>query len=274
MIPKVREAAESKAAEFESRAAPYLRDLPALWPLTATDEESPAWATACFIALHVLRNPSGLDHMLRAQRAVLDQRMPHYRKQTNKPGQQESFLREVTSDGFRASRVLESVMTLASVLASMHWTLLQFDGPLLATSDQPVTFVPLLTPGSSAPVTAIPRGSLLDCEEVRFATDPQRALLLTWLNEPSTDPVLRGSDAIAAQLNRAVIAQADRQWFHQTRPPACNDHAAVASHGSRLLAGQPRISTPATTRQRRGLPDDAGRPQGASSGRSRTAANT
>ena len=212
--PTVREAAEKRAGALETRAVEVLRQLPGLWPLAGVDEESPSWALACFMALHVLRNEAGFDHMQRAQHVVLERRTPHYREQLQRPGQHETFLREVTSDSFRANRVMDSVLTLASILASMHWTLIEVDERLLATSDQPVTFVPLLPPGRTALVTAIPRGSLLDCEEVRFAVSPRHALLLTWIDQPWTDVMLRGTDRVVSQLNRAVIAQANRQWFH------------------------------------------------------------
>jgi hypothetical protein len=65
-----------------------------------------------------------------------------------------------------------------------------------------------------AEVAAAPQTGFLATEEIRFAVDPRRALLLTWVEGFDNETALHGDDDIAAELNRAVIAQADREWFH------------------------------------------------------------
>lgn len=46
------------------------------------------------------------------------------------------------------------------------------------------------------------------------ALTPCHALVMAWIDEPDDGPAMDGDDALAAHLNRAVIAQADEQWFH------------------------------------------------------------
>jgi len=128
--------------------------------------------------------------------------------------QTDEVIRHLTSEAFRVDYMLDLVPKQTSLIASMHWMLLEFPVPLLATSDQPVTVVPLLADGATARVVAMPPTGFLMTEEIRFALDPCRAVIFTWLNDiDAPRPVLVGDD-FAAELNRAVIAQADREWFH------------------------------------------------------------
>jgi len=110
--------------------------------------------------------------------------------------------------------MLDMIPKQASLIASMHWTLLEFPLPLLATSDQPVTVVPLVPDGAVARVVAAPATGYLMTEEVRFAIGPNRALLFTWLNDVESKRPVFACDDFAAELNRAVIGQADKEWFH------------------------------------------------------------
>ena len=209
--PAIRQQAEEYLNKIESDAAPALRRLSHQWPL---EPGSSAWLALIFlIAIHLWRNPSGQDRFLQIQEEILARQLPEYSSRWTDE-QVEDFLARVTSDGFRADTMLGDLPKAASVLGSMHWTLIKFDEHLLATSDQPVTVVPLLKPGFQALVVAHPRGPMIDCEEIRFAVGPRHALLFTWRDEPSASTAIEGSDEIAAQLNRAVIAQADREWFH------------------------------------------------------------
>jgi hypothetical protein len=128
--------------------------------------------------------------------------------------QMDEFVRMVTSDAWRAQLFGDQLPQAASLIASMHWALLEFRDEVLATSDQPVTVVPLLGEQDWAPLATLPPGGLASCEEIRMALDPRHALLMTWLNEPDDGPMFHGTDRVAAELNRAVIGQADEQWFH------------------------------------------------------------
>jgi len=74
--------------------------------------------------------------------------------------------------------------------------------------------VPLLALGEAATVDAFPEHGLLATEEFCFPIHPRRALLFTWANEPDTRDTVDGTHDMAANMNRAVIGQADREWFH------------------------------------------------------------
>lgn len=51
----------------------------------------------------------------------------------------------------RLTQMLHPVENIASVLGSMQWSLLTFDGPVLATADEPVTVWP------RSDITSVPR---------------------------------------------------------------------------------------------------------------------
>jgi hypothetical protein len=255
--PEVRERAEKVTSQFESKAAPVLRNLAERWPLTPG---SPDWfAMSLFLGLHFMRNPAGPQRLVQVQADVLGRRLPHYTKGWTHE-QTEDFLRTVTSEDFRLQVLLDQVVKAASVLGSMHWTLVEFPAPLLATSDQPVSIVPLLAPGENAPVMPLLKGPVFNAEEMRIAIGPRHALLLTWLNEPCGGPALRAGDDVAAELNRATIGQQDQEWFHHParRPtrliaPLFSEIAACGSLGRKLLAGYDFESATASPRRWRAL---------------------
>lgn len=239
--PQVRNRAEKQTSQFESRAAPVLRNLPERWPLTPG---SPDWfAMSLFMGLHFMRSPAGPQHLLRLQGEVLARRLPDYAEGWPEE-QTQRFLRAVTSEDFRVQVLLDQIVKAASVLGSTHWTLLEFPTALLATSDQPVTIAPLLAPGEGAPVLPLLRGPVFNAEEIRIAVDPCHALLLTWLNEPCDGGVVFASDDVAAHLNRAVMGQREDEWFHhpERRPttliaPLFTEIATCGLLGRRLLRG-------------------------------------
>jgi hypothetical protein len=239
--PQVRNRAERLTSQFESRAAPVLRDLPERWPLMPG---SPDWfAMSLFLGLHFMRSPAGPQQLLRIQGEVLAKRLPHYTEGWSDE-QTQRFLRAVTSEDFRVQVLLDQIVKAASVLGSMHWTLLEFPAALLATSDQPVTIAPLLGPGESAPVLPLLRGPVFNAEEVRIAVGPRHALLLTWLNKPCDVGILHAGDDVAAHLNRAVIGQRENEWFHhpERRPttliaPLFSEVSTCGLLGRRLLPG-------------------------------------
>lgn len=203
--------AEQRLAAYEVRGVEALRRLRSRWPLDAADEDR--HRIACLIAIHLWRNPAGQRQLLRVQQHSLGRRLPEYAARWT-PSQLESFLREVSSPRFLVEMMLDDLLKGGSVIASMHWTILEFADTLLATSDQPVGVMPLLDQDGDAPIMPTPATGLIGSEEVRFPVGPRHALLMTWLSEPDDGPPLRVGDDIAANLNRSVIAQADKEWFH------------------------------------------------------------
>jgi hypothetical protein len=200
-------ATERTLSQYESKGLAALRTLQAKWPLEDDARIADRLDIACLVAIHILRTPAFRHHVDEIQNRAL----PDYQLSD---GAMEPFLQEATSEGFRVSLMLGMIPKLASLIASAHWSLIEFDDRLLATSDQPVSIVPVLPEGMSAPVSAVSAGGFLLAEEYRFPIDPYHALLFTWANEPDAPTLLRGDHDIAANLNRAVISGSDREWFH------------------------------------------------------------
>lgn len=209
--PRVRRIVEQNLNRIESDAADLLRRIDDEWPIKPG---SPPWvALSLFIAIHLWRNPFGLARLRDAGHLVLANEASRYEEMVGTL-RFEQFVAAVSSDAYRANVYLRNLPRAGSLIGSMHWTLMDFDRPLLATSDVPVTVVPILDVGNAAPVQPLPIGSLLDCEEIRFPLNPAQALVMTWLDRAGPPPRVQGDDELAAHLNRAVIRQADRQWFH------------------------------------------------------------
>ena len=151
------------------------------------------------------------------------EKLPQYEREFSSDKVSE-LIRSLTSNEFRVSHMLETIPKTASLVASMHWTLLDFEGQLLATGDQPVTAVPLLGDNDRAEVAPMPSTGYVATTELRIALSPSRALLLTWMNDEDPERPLQCHDAVAVELNRAVVAQADREWFHHPEPAPGTDY--------------------------------------------------
>lgn len=70
------------------------------------------------------------------------------------------------------------------ILASMHWTLLEFSRPWLVTSDHPVVMWPLSERARTPQPTSMDAG-VLETLEVRVPVSPHQAILMTWKDEPA-----------------------------------------------------------------------------------------
>jgi hypothetical protein len=207
--PEVAETAEQWLGRYEGRAAPVLRDLSPQWPLN----ERKRWAISCLIAIHLYRNPAGVHKIRELSVREMERRRSEYVATMNE-SQQQVFYREISSEKFLVEYISSSIPTIAALIDSTHWTLIQFPEPLLATSDQPVVVVPLMDSGS-APLETLPATGLMGIEELRMALSPELALLCTWRDGPDGEPPLSGSEHLAAELNRAVIGQRDQEWFYR-----------------------------------------------------------
>jgi Protein of unknown function (DUF4238) len=104
----------------------------------------------------------------------------------------------------------------AQIMGSMHWTLLEFARPWLATSDHPVVLWPLSLSSRQPTKSAnLFEGGLLNTLEARFPVSPNHALLMTWLDTADEDsPVIKCRKETAANLNAFTVAEAEHQWFH------------------------------------------------------------
>src|SRR5438477_10792711 len=104
--------------------------------------------------------------------------------------------------------------TFTTILASMHWTLVEFASSVIATSDHPVVLWPLSVRSRAPQPTRIGVG-VLECSEIRLPLSSRHVVLMTWADKRDHDDVrVPGSRYHASNFNAFTIAQADRQWFH------------------------------------------------------------
>jgi hypothetical protein len=203
---------EESCGKLEMVLPDALDAVEARWPLCLSDRA----VIAQFLALHVLRTDAFADGF----GPVRDESLARFRRRFPSQDGYERWRREMQSDRHRANKLLGMINKFATIFASMHWTLLRFEEPLLVTGDQPVCPVPLLTPGLEAPIGAVPRDGWLDTCEVRCPLTPDLALLASWHMGPP-DPVLAGTWGHAVNINASVVAQSVEQYFqNRLREPA------------------------------------------------------
>jgi hypothetical protein len=99
------------------------------------------------------------------------------------PEEMAAFDEALKGDSYRLTRMLPMSITLTSILVSMHWTLIEFGSPVLATSDHPVVIWPSGGPLKPRAVSVLEAG-MLDCLEYRLPLSPTRAVLMTWADKP------------------------------------------------------------------------------------------
>ena len=228
-------------AEVESNAAPLLESFEEAWPFPSDDKLK---LSTLFI-FQLLRTPRWMKDYTERMRGYVDQygRENPSALTDEELEEQYAFL---VSDTRRLGQMLSHAVTGTAVFASMHWTLIEFARPLVATSDHPL----VLWPGAasrSAEATNIPQIGILDCVEARLPLSPNHAALMTWSDAPDDENVrVRGTRDHAASLNAFTVASAERQWFHLPGPsppiasgnlrplslelvPGYSAHAAAAS---------------------------------------------
>jgi hypothetical protein len=139
--------------------------------------------------------------------------------------------------------------TTTSVLGSMHWTLVDFARPLLATSDHPV----VLWPGAEARVpqpVQVTAAGIMECIEIRLPLSPWHGVLMTWSDQPDDEGVrVRGTRDHAANFNAFTVASADRQWFHRPGPTPRKASGNLLPLSTQLIPGYTPIAA-ATSRRR------------------------
>lgn len=201
---------EWSLGELEGIVAPVLRGFQDSWPL---GDESKA-KLAELSAFQVLRGPRYKEEYETRTRDFIDE----YNTREGLDIDDEQLAaadKAMTSDSYRFMRMLPMSLTLTSIFVSMHWTLVEFPEPVLATSDHPVVMWP--GAGQRSPVAAPIVGSgLLECVEFRLPLSATCGLLMTWADKADDeDARVAGSRQHAMNFNAFAIASADRQWFHQ-----------------------------------------------------------
>jgi hypothetical protein len=223
---------EWSLGEGERAAAPLLRSFDTQWPLSIGEKTQ----LAELFAYQLLRGPRW--------KAEYEERTRHWvekydreEQPTIPPAELEAQTETLLSDSYRLTMMFSSALTAASVFASMHWMMLDFVRPQLATCDEPV----VLWPGaaSRAPsAVRISEAGILECIEIRLPLSPTHGLLMTWADTLDNEHVrVRAGRRHAANFNAFTVAAADRQWFHRPGPPPPRASGRLLPLSTQLLPG-------------------------------------
>ncbi|HST34942.1 MAG TPA: DUF4238 domain-containing protein [Solirubrobacteraceae bacterium] len=213
--PDVAAKMEAWLGKEEDRALDVLSDLGSLWPLRGDDRG----ALGIFMAIHVVRTPAygGLIRQMgaRADEEILTENATELGLS---PEEVEVYAELLRGDDIHAHTLTRQARYIGSYLASMHWSLVEFEEPLI-TSDQPVVLLPPI-PVPITPASAQFPTGLAATFEGRFTLDPHHALVMSWDENP-TEPTVQGTYAQARSINVALKAQAVSEWYSQpgTAPP-------------------------------------------------------
>jgi hypothetical protein len=207
---------EWSLGQGESKAAPLLRSFHENWPLRGGEKAM----LAELFAYQLLRGPRWKAEYEERTRRFLDE-YDDANERDLTAEEREKLNAHFLEDSRRLIMMFGTALTLASILGSMHWVLVVFDSPLIATSDHPV----VAWPGADnrrpeAPM--ISQAGVLECLEFRLPLSPTHAVLMTWADWPDDEHILIGGKRYhAANFNAFTVAAADRQWFHfpGTSPP-------------------------------------------------------
>jgi hypothetical protein len=207
---------EASLGDAENAATDLVRRVRDRWPLSLDDKS----ALAEFVALQTVRGPAEFERQNELGRVLIDEfvaRTDHERGLGVADGRlteesvaaHSAFVENRTRQLLRMHRHQKIG---AVMIGSMQWTLVEFDGPELLTSDHPVHLWPLgrRTLRPSVGEVAGVRETL----EVKWPIAPNVALLATWRDLPDADAPVAGTPQMASSLNSLLIAQADEQWLH------------------------------------------------------------
>ena len=115
-------------------------------------------------------------------------------------------------DTDKLTMMLKLSRSVTAWLCSMQWLLLEFDAPLLTTSDEPVVIWPLDANSRKATDLA-PHFEFQPLLEIQIPVSPRLAIVMTWVHD--SDKRFPGNRDLAATLNALVIGQADHEWYHR-----------------------------------------------------------
>ena len=207
---------EWSLSHIEDKAPPILRAIDDLWPLDAGNKA----VLAELFGYQLVRGQRWFEWHDR----YIRERLVEYKQLLEIPDEEfEATKQHLLSDTYRMTKMLDLGMRLASILGCMHWSLINFAAPLVATSDHPVDVWPERSSSRTPEPSA--HDGLLNALEIRVPLSPTAALLMTWLDEPDAAKQRpRGARQHAAHLNAFTIANADREWFHlpATSPPVAS----------------------------------------------------
>lgn len=205
----------------ENAAIPIIRQIRDRWPLSLEDKS----AVAQFLALQHVRGPAfkTWHERFAAKHAEQLRADPekHVHPDAGMPAEQaiERFIDEKLESATNwIVQMIRLSRSVGTIFGSMHWTLVEFAKPQLATSDQPVIVWPL-SRQSSRPCPNDLNQPVIETLEVFFPVGPEALLLMTWSLEPDTQRAIRGQGRHMGTANAFVVANADTQWFHRFDVP-------------------------------------------------------
>jgi len=105
--------------------------------------------------------------------------------------------------------MLKNARALAPLLGERHWCVMDFGGPLLLTSDNPV--LPYSPPSEIAPGWGV---GIANAAFVCYPIDPQRALFMFRSDLGPTPPRMMATRNEAEGMNRDIAFQAEEWIFH------------------------------------------------------------
>jgi Protein of unknown function (DUF4238) len=157
----------------EEAATPLLRSFDERWPLPVNEKSQ----LAELFAYQLLRGPRWKAEYEEWTRGFIEE----YDARGDSQLPQESIEEQnaiLLSDSYRLTMMFSTALTTASIFASMHWTLVEFARPLIATSDHPVVLWP--GPGSRGPSSIqVKEVGIMECIEIRLPLSPNYAVLMT-----------------------------------------------------------------------------------------------
>jgi hypothetical protein len=199
---------EWSLGQGEAAATPLLRSFDERWPLSAEEKAQ----LAELFAYQLLRGPRWKAEYEERTRRFVKEYDERTVSQLNATAEEQTDM--LLSDSHRLVMMFSTALTATSVFASMHWTLVEFTTPLVATSDHPIVLWPGGRSRAPQPVVLTDTG-LMECIEVRLPLSPTCAVLMTWADTPDDEATrVCGTRMHAANLNAFTVAMADRQWFH------------------------------------------------------------
>jgi hypothetical protein len=220
---------------------PLLREISQRWPLGVQEKAM----LAEFLGIQMTRGPRWRQW----HEAYTSKYFDNVRASGEFEGKQpegmtvEELIAEVErvliSDTETLRKMLEMSRKATEIIGSMHWTLVEFAGPWLATSDHPVVVWPLGVPSRQPKKSGdFVAGGLVNTLEARFPLSRSHALLMTWLDLPDDQAsIVKAAKDTAANFNAFTVAEAEHQWFHLrgvTPPRASGQLLPIAP---RLLPG-------------------------------------
>lgn len=220
---------EWSLSQLENTATPVLRELRDRWPLSAQDKA----ILAQLFGYQLIRGPRWKDSYEALTRGFVAKQRDAEWPTDDVASEVERLDKYLLSSTTRHTRMLGMGYKVASSLGSMHWALVEFKTPLLATSDHPVVPWPIADASRSPQPTPMNAG-ILETLEIRTPVSSWLAIVMTWIDDEDARQPIAGSRQHAANLNAFTVAQAETQWFYrpQSKPP-------VAS--GRLLALSPQL---------------------------------